>query len=69
MPIFIPPITPQSPPCIIWDWYNRPTVAAVSSGLSLTPPRRIIKKINYESLSDLRLYLVEYEGYIQSFEM
>jgi uncharacterized membrane protein len=32
--IFIPPIAPQS--SIIWDWYNRPVVAAVPSGLSLT---------------------------------
>jgi hypothetical protein len=37
MPIFIPPISPQSPLSIIWGWYNRPVVAAVPSGLSLTP--------------------------------
>jgi hypothetical protein len=29
LPIFIPPIAPQSPPPIIWGWYNRPEVAAV----------------------------------------
>jgi hypothetical protein len=29
MPIFIPPIAPQSPSPIIWGWYNRPEVAAV----------------------------------------
>jgi hypothetical protein len=35
--MFIPPISPQSPSSIIWGWYNRPVVAAVPSGLSLTP--------------------------------
>jgi hypothetical protein len=29
LPIFIPPIAPQSPSPIIWGWYNRPEVAAV----------------------------------------
>jgi hypothetical protein len=29
LPIFILPIAPQSPSPIIWDWYNRPEVAAV----------------------------------------
>jgi hypothetical protein len=28
LPIFIPPIAPQSP-SPIWGWYNRPEVAAV----------------------------------------
>jgi hypothetical protein len=28
-PIFIPPISPQSPSPIIRGWYNRPVVAAV----------------------------------------
>jgi hypothetical protein len=43
LPIFIPPIAPQSPSSIIWGWYNRPVVTAVPSGLSLTPLRiRII---------------------------
>jgi hypothetical protein len=37
LPIFIPPISPQSPSSIIWGLYNRPEVAAVPSGLSLTP--------------------------------
>jgi hypothetical protein len=37
LPIFIPPISPQSPSSIIWGWYSRPVVAAVPSGLSLTP--------------------------------
>jgi hypothetical protein len=36
---FIPPIAPQLPSSIIWGWYNRPVVAAVSSELSLTPVR------------------------------
>jgi hypothetical protein len=37
LPIFIPPIAPQSPSSIIWGLYNRPEVAAVPSGLSPTP--------------------------------
>jgi hypothetical protein len=37
LPIFIPSNAPQSPSSIIWGWYNRPVVAAVPSGLSLTP--------------------------------
>jgi hypothetical protein len=37
LPIFIPPVTPQSPSSIIRGWYNRPVVAIVPSGLSLTP--------------------------------
>jgi hypothetical protein len=41
LPICIPPIAPQSPSSAIWGWYNRPVVAAVPSGLSLTPLRRI----------------------------
>jgi hypothetical protein len=41
LPVFIPPIAPQSPSTIIWYWYNRATVAAVPSGHSL-PPLRII---------------------------
>jgi hypothetical protein len=36
LPIFIPPIAPQSTSSIIWGWYSRPVVAAVPSGLSLT---------------------------------
>jgi hypothetical protein len=35
--IFIPPIAPQSPSSISWGLYSRPVVAAVSSGLTLTP--------------------------------
>jgi hypothetical protein len=37
LPIFIPPIAPQSPSSIIWGLYNRPEVAAVPSALSPTP--------------------------------
>jgi hypothetical protein len=40
LPIFIPPIAPQSPSSIIWGLYNRPEVAAVPSGLSPTPLKR-----------------------------
>jgi hypothetical protein len=35
--IRIPPIAPHSSSSIIWGWYNRPVVAAVPSGHSLTP--------------------------------
>jgi hypothetical protein len=42
LPIFIPPISPQSPSPIIWGWYNRPVVAAVPRD-SVSPPLRIIK--------------------------
>jgi hypothetical protein len=37
LPIFIPPIAPQSPSSIICGLYNRPEVATVPSGLSPTP--------------------------------
>jgi hypothetical protein len=37
LPIFIPPIAPQSPSSIIWGLYNRLEVAAVPSGLIPTP--------------------------------
>jgi hypothetical protein len=36
LPIFIPPIVPQSPSSIIWGLYNRPEVAAVPR--DLVPP-------------------------------
>jgi hypothetical protein len=35
---------PQSPSSIFWGWYNRAMVAAVPSGVSLTPLIIIIKK-------------------------
>jgi hypothetical protein len=41
LPTFIAPVAPQSPSSIIWNWYNRPVVAAVPSGLSLNPLRII----------------------------
>jgi hypothetical protein len=44
LPIFIPPIAPQSSSSIIWGLYNRPEVAAVPSGLNPTPLRRRRKK-------------------------
>jgi hypothetical protein len=40
LPIFIPPIAPQSPSSIIWGLYNRPEVAAVPSGLGPTPLKK-----------------------------
>jgi hypothetical protein len=42
LPMFIPPIAPQSPSSIIWGWDNRPVVATVPSWLCLAP-LRIIK--------------------------
>jgi hypothetical protein len=43
LPIFIPPIAPQSPSSIICGCYNRPIVVAVPSGLSLSPLKITIK--------------------------
>jgi hypothetical protein len=48
LPNFIPPVSPQSPSSIIWGWYNRPIVAAVPSGLSLTPLTIIIKNATHK---------------------
>jgi hypothetical protein len=45
LPLFSPPLAPQSPSSIIWGWYNRPLVTAVPSGLGFTP-QRIIKYKN-----------------------
>jgi hypothetical protein len=39
LPIFIPPIFPQSPSSIIRGWYNRPVVAAVPK----VPPHKLKK--------------------------
>jgi hypothetical protein len=50
LPIFIPPISPQSPPSIIWGWYNRPVVTTVPSELSLTPLTAIKKTVNILAL-------------------
>jgi hypothetical protein len=41
LPIFTPPIAPQSPSSIIWGWYNRPVVAAVPIEITLTPLRMV----------------------------
>jgi hypothetical protein len=49
----VSPANPYSTNCsiiiIIRGWYNRPTVADVPSGLSLTPPREMKKKVIEES--------------------
>jgi hypothetical protein len=42
LPVFIPPIAPQSFSSIIWGLYSRPEVAAVPSGVSPTPPKKEI---------------------------
>jgi hypothetical protein len=39
LPILIPPVAPHSS-FLIRGWYNRPVVADVPSGLSLTPPQK-----------------------------
>jgi hypothetical protein len=59
LPIFIPPIAPQSPSYIIWGLYNRPEMAAVPSGLSPTPQNKkkyvpSIMKISIGSQAVLR---------------
>jgi hypothetical protein len=43
LPVFIPHDAAQSRSPIIWGWYNRPEVAAIASGLSLTTLRIIIR--------------------------
>jgi hypothetical protein len=64
LPTFIPPNAPQSSSSIIRGWYNRPTVADVPSGLSLTPPRESKKKQSHpgdDSLSGpIKTNLVSY---------
>jgi hypothetical protein len=47
LPIFIPPIAPQSPSSIIWGLYNRPEVTAVPR--DLVPPHKI-KKMGYAEI-------------------
>jgi hypothetical protein len=62
-PIFIPPISPQSPSPIIRDWNNMPVVAAVAK----VPPHEIKKKgymhnkapSNTVNMSSLSLIYVE----------
>jgi hypothetical protein len=50
LPIFIPPIHPQSPSPIIRGWYNRPVVAAVPHR-----PTPLIKKKLHGSLARRRV--------------
>jgi hypothetical protein len=42
LPIFIPPISPQSSSPIIRDWYNRPVVAAIPE----VPQHKLKKEVN-----------------------
>jgi hypothetical protein len=51
LPIFIPPISPQSPSPIIRGWYNRTVVAAVPK----VPPHRL-KKSQFFLRYDSRKY-------------
>jgi hypothetical protein len=44
LPIFIPPVSPQSPSPIIRGWYKRPVVAAVSK----VPPHKFKEKKTWE---------------------
>jgi hypothetical protein len=46
LPIFIPPIAPQSPSIYHLGLYNRPEVAAVPGDLSPTPLKKIKNKKN-----------------------
>jgi hypothetical protein len=54
LPILIPPAAPHSSWPIILGWYNRPVVAAIPSGLSLTPPQEA-KKTNQQISNQLTL--------------
>jgi hypothetical protein len=51
LPIFIPPIYPQSPSPIIRGWYNRPVVAAVPK----VPPYKLKKKSGARICEDILL--------------
>jgi hypothetical protein len=46
LPIFTPPISPQSPSPIIRGWYNKPVVAEVPK----VPPNKLKKKTKTPSL-------------------
>jgi hypothetical protein len=50
LPIFIPPISAQSPSPIIWGWYNRPVVAAVP-----TVPPHILKKNKKSNIQSITI--------------
>jgi hypothetical protein len=54
MPIFIPPIAPQSPSSIICGLYNRPEEAAVPSGFSPTPQKKLQHSFIILSFDDLQ---------------
>jgi hypothetical protein len=56
LPIFIPPIAPQSPSTIMWGRYCRPVVAAVPSGLSLTPTNAVRTTVAIQRPRDRRMY-------------
>jgi hypothetical protein len=45
-----PVIFIRPPSSVFWGWYSRPAVAAVPSGLSLTPLRVIIILVVAETL-------------------
>jgi hypothetical protein len=49
LPIFIPPISPQSPSPIIRGWYNRTAVAAVPKVPQQKLKKKIIKKYDVTS--------------------
>jgi hypothetical protein len=58
LPIFIPPIAPQSPSSIIWGLYNRPEVAAVPR--DLVPPHKnssIIMKNVYKEVKGSNMHI------------
>jgi hypothetical protein len=50
--VFIPPSPLQSPSSIIWGLYNRPEVAAVPSGLSPTPQKKLTHKPAVQETKD-----------------
>jgi hypothetical protein len=58
VPNFIQLIAPQSPSSIIWGWYSKPVVAAVPSGLSLTPLRIIMQTNTSHNLGFTIFFLI-----------
>jgi hypothetical protein len=54
LPIFIPPISPQSPSPIIRGWYNRSAVAAVPK----VPAHKLKKKIEWNRESSVFMAMV-----------
>jgi hypothetical protein len=48
LPIFIPPISPQSLSSVVWGWYNSQILAPVPSELSLTPLRIINNNVHWQ---------------------